>query len=627
MHEKRSKQCSRAAADSRGAGIGRCRAAGRWRPVALLGVLGLAAPAAWANVNIAITQLDPGSRVGEGGTVTVTVTVSEDGTQPVVFGQASSVSLAFTIANGSGDSATLGVDYSGLPRRESLSLPGDAQLPLTFTYQLPIAQDSTVEGDEFFTVNIVQASGAALSDSVPLAFTPTVGGPATVTIADDDQAPAPPPGQDPSQALLALAATPPQRELARVIGIVCPQGIASADLQRDCNQLLAGAVSPDSTIVVQSANALAQLTPDQAGTPSNAAQSTVNVQARNVGARLAALRHGASGVQLGLLGLNPGRLAAAERDELPGTLGLGRGGGASADGGGLDFGRLGVFVNGTFDFGDKDATANEEGFETETRGVTAGVDYRFSDNLVLGAALGYLATDTDLDDNGGNLDSDGYSLSLYGTWYQSERFYLEGSLTYGRNDYDQSRNIRYTLGSTIVEQAAFADFDGEQWDVMLGGGYEFHQGGWTFGPVGRLEYIKIDVDGYSEQMSSPSAAGSGWAVQIDDQTLKSFTLSLGGQVSYAMSQSWGVLVPQANAQWVHEFEDDSRFITGRLIGDPSGQSFNLPTDSVDRNYFTVGIGASAVFPQGASAYLFYQKVLGYEDFDLDSVNLGVRWEF
>ncbi len=444
--------------------------------------------------------------------------------------------------------------------------------------------------------------------------------------------PTPPPPSNPTQAdidkaLQANASTPPQRAVAGVIGTVCPKNIASANFQRDCNALIGGVLKGESG----TSNALAQVTPAGASTPVNASLNSVNVQSRNVGARLTALRRGATGLlNLGGLGLNlDGRwISGKELADLVSVAGQ-RGGAASADSTDSGFNRLGIFVNGNINKGNMDTTANETGFDFTTWGITAGLDYRFSDNFILGGAFGYVDTNTDLKANGGGLDGDSYSLTLYGTYYQSDRFYLDGSLGYGWNRYNQDRNIRYALEpqNTLVDQTLSTDFNGSQFTATLGGGYDLNSGAWTFGPVGQLQYVKANVDGYQERASNPSTNGSGWTVAIDSQDYNSFTLSLGGQVSYALSQSWGVLLPQARFEWVHEFDSDSPFVAGHFVGDPSRETFRFAGDKPDTNYFNLGLGVSAVFAKGRSAYFNYQTVLGYNDLTNNSFNVGMRLEF
>jgi outer membrane autotransporter protein len=135
------------------------------------------------------------------------------------------------------------------------------------------------------------------------------------------------------------------------------------------------------------------------------------------------------------------------------------------------------------------------------------------------------------------------------------------------------------------------------------------------------------VDGYSEIMSSPTLDGGGWASSIGSQDVKSITLQLGGDVSYAFSQSWGVLLPQAHFEWVHEFEDDSPNVTGFFLQDPSRTSFSLNTDKPDSDYFNLRLGVSAQFAAGRSAHIYYRKLIGYDNLDLDAIGAGVRIEF
>lgn len=468
------------------------------------------------------------------------------------------------------------------------------------------------EGTFIVTLTVTDAQGNV--DPTPAMLTVTIGPAESSPVAG---------------ALQGLATTEPQRELAEVIEIVCPKGRVAPDLQRDCNNVVGSALATDPTGASQAANALAQLTPDQVTAPLDAAQTSINAQLTNVGSRLSALRLGARGFNIAGLNFNYGdqSLSGTQLSALYDDLGSG---GSAGEGDVATFGRLGIFINGNLGFGEKDSTANEEGFDIDTQGLTLGADYRLSDNLVLGGALGYMNSEIDLDQNGGDLDSDGYSLTLYGTYYQSDVFYIDGSLSYGRNDYDQARNIQYTLTQptpVTVDQTLSADYDGNQWGATIGAGYEFNQGALNFGPTARLEYLDVELDSYRESASNPNADGSGWTVAIDDQDFESLTMSLGGQATYALSFPWGVMIPQLTFEWVHEFEDDSRIVTGRFLGDPTQQTFQLPSDADDSNYFNLGLGASFLFTGGRTGYIYVRSVQGYEDLDYTTVGAGFRLEF
>jgi uncharacterized protein with beta-barrel porin domain len=314
----------------------------------------------------------------------------------------------------------------------------------------------------------------------------------------------------------------------------------------------------------------------------------------------------------------------------------GYGGAASADG--TSFGRFGIFASGGYGNGNKDETLNVAGFDFDAYNFTAGVDYRLNDNLIIGAALSYATADANIDNNGGSVDADTISGSIYGTFYQSDNFFVDGALNFGSSNYDQQRKLTYQLNdlpvavtgrpTANVNQKFSADYDGNQYAVTINGGYEIHQGALTITPSGRFQYIKVDVDEFREdKVSNPNADGSGMGVEIDSQEFKSLNTSLGAQVNYAISQSWGVLLPYGGLNWVHEFEDNDEDVTGRFLGDSSRTTFRLPTDNSDSDYFNANIGLLGLFTQGASAFVDYQALLGYEDLNYYQINAGVRFEF
>lgn len=335
---------------------------------------------------------------------------------------------------------------------------------------------------------------------------------------------------------------------------------------------------------------------------------TVSGQLSNIAARLGALRGGASGFSIaGLSVMSEGReLAAVQR------------GGAAGDQGPS---RLGGFVNGMVATGERDRTSREDGFDFDSIGVTAGLDYRFTDQWVAGVALGYSSSEADIERDGGSLDTDGYSLALYGLWYRGP-VHVEGSLSYGQNDYESERIIDYVNGLALPNRFnAKGDTDGSQITATLEVGYEQARGPWTLDYAARLAYLDADVDGFTE-----TDAGA-LALRVDDQDIRSLSSALGVRAAYAMSRDFGVLVPQFRAFWHHEFRDDSRDVRAVFVNDPFGTPFTIPTDDPDRNYFSLGVGLSAVLPRGFQGFVDYETRLGLEDVTYHAVTAGVRGEF
>jgi outer membrane lipase/esterase len=436
--------------------------------------------------------------------------------------------------------------------------------------------------------------------------------------------------------------TPPEEATGRAVETLCPQlspnqtAGGQGDLQIRCTELIGNAEAGNTAAARVP---LLSMAPEEIVAQGTNAVETSN---RNIGARLAALHGGVTALGFRRFTVRP------EETPVPGTLVASLAPFAavastvpgSAPGA---FSRLGVFANGTYTRGDKDATSREAGFDFDTWGATLGADYKFTNNFALGVAFNYLSTQADFDrlsilrtPAGGGVDTRGVGFSLYGTYYV-DKFYVDGIVTFGWNNYDTDRRIVYTIpatsrvgavipGTTTVNQTATGDTDGRQYSLSFGAGYDFTVNGWTVGPLVRLEYMKLNIDAYREEINN-SAPGFGLNLAFEDQDVESLMFVLGGQASYAISTAFGVLLPQARIEWRHEFKNDSRTVTARFVNDPTRTPLLLVTDDPDRNFFNLGAGLSATFRGGVAAFVYYETVLGLADVSAHNVVFGVRLEF
>jgi outer membrane autotransporter protein len=419
--------------------------------------------------------------------------------------------------------------------------------------------------------------------------------------------------------------SPGQRSVAGALDSLCPAlntlGQSSAlsageqDLLNQCRTLIANSGTNPGAV----AQGIVALTPEQASAPRKLVTQISSVQVDNLTERLSALRSGARGISLRGLTVGIGE-QTIQGGLLASTIdrGIESGGGASADEA-WPFERLGIFITGDVQWGSKDKTTNEDGFDFDTLGLTAGADYRFTDGLILGAALGFASTKVDIDAAGGSLDGDSWSLSLYGTYYPTDHFYLEGSATYGWDSYDQDRNIAYSLlGNT---RQAKANFDGDQYTLLLGAGYDLIRGGSIIDMYGRLRYTSASLDDYREQ------GASGLDLVIAGQDATSLSSILGAQLSRSISTSKAVLIPQGWIEWEHEFEKGDDEVQGYFANDPNRFGFALPTDALDTDLIRLGVGLGAQFGQGRIAFVSFQTSLGMENYSEHNVTAGIRMEF
>ncbi|MBE7446435.1 MAG: autotransporter outer membrane beta-barrel domain-containing protein [Planctomycetia bacterium] len=344
---------------------------------------------------------------------------------------------------------------------------------------------------------------------------------------------------------------------------------------------------------------------------------TLNYVFTNVKARLDALRLGSESMKRKkLLGMNE-ELPPANRYAGPITSIVKEKSVNTDESRILD--RLGTFVSGTGSFGDKDTTNREAGFDFNTVGAIAGLDYKLTDNVILGTMFGYNNKDVDFDSSSDSLDINGYNGSIYGTCFLNN-FYLDGIVSFGWDDYDS----KYKVNDSRLK----GNPDGTQFASSMSTGYDFNIGGFTIGPVGRVNYSQVDIEGHQIKGDSETK------LEIDHQDAESLKSFLGVEASYAFKvpKSFekvrlGVVVPQIRLEWVHEYENDSRDIDANFVNISSGTPLRFSTDSPDRDYLNLGLGLSSVFAGGISAYVYYETPLGLDDVTTHNISGGVRIEF
>jgi outer membrane autotransporter protein len=353
-----------------------------------------------------------------------------------------------------------------------------------------------------------------------------------------------------------------------------------------------------------------------------------NNQLNSLGSRLSALRFGARGF----------RTTAIDTDD-DGVLVAGQpplGGGAAADESIAS--RWGGFVDGSFGYGRKDdttfATGFEDAFDYDGQEVTIGVDYRLTDAFVIGGIVGYTEKDVDFDSRysivDGTIESDGYSLMLYGLW-ESERFFVSGSVGAQELSHDLVRRINYPSFNPLVlpvDETARSDTDSSAILATFGAGVDWRRGAFMLEPYLSADYQKITIDGFTE------AGANGFDFTYGEQDIKSLDTAIGLRIQYAITPSWGVVVPYLRGEYRKELENDSRTIDATYSGlagvqlpAASGTTFAIPTDEPDDEYYLVCGGFSVVLKRGLQGFIQYQQLFELDTFSDHAITGGIRLEF
>lgn len=279
-----------------------------------------------------------------------------------------------------------------------------------------------------------------------------------------------------------------------------------------------------------------------------------------------------------------------------------------------DKNRVGTFINGDVNFGDRESTSKYPGYDFTTSGVTAGVDYRVADNLAVGLALGYASNDTDLKQNRGSIGVDGYAISLYSN-YVGNNFYVNGVLGYGDNDYDIKRTTNFD------NRTAYGKPSGSQFTVNVNGGYVAKSQNIAYGPTLGLRYNRVSIDGYTEK------GADSLNMKVNDQQVDSFVMSVGAQASVTIDAGKdSKVIPNIRASYEHEFGNDSRTIISELVSQP-GIPMRSQTLEPDRDRFRLGAGVQVLFTRDVAAAIDYEAVIGQNDFSDNTVKGEIRYQF
>lgn len=442
------------------------------------------------------------------------------------------------------------------------------------------------------------------------------------------------------------AGTQPQFSIGALIEDICPgslQGLldVGADLKARCDEVwliggveLGAASDPDADVTDVQAG-LQAMAPEEDAVIASSEADVSSGQIDQIRGRMDAARGGTAPRSAVAMSIN-GQVVDVARVEPDQPLGMSAGDPSA---------RWGAFISGDFGIGDRDGTDRESGFDSDTFGFTAGVDYQFEANWLAGMALGYHTTDVDIDAAGGEMEVDSYNFFGYASFFPGDSFYVDGTIGYTTSSFDQERNIRYTINQvdvanflggcancvlntlTTVDQTASSETESEEIFVSVSIGREFGWDGWSFEPYVKAQYAHVEIDGFQDTMSNPGAPGSGLALIIDEQQFELLSASVGGTVTAVWDTPYGEVYPFVMAAYSHEFENDNEDAVGRFVDDPNGRRFSMPTDPPDRNYFGVGMGVTAPLSHDSVLFMHYQALLEYEHLNVHVVEAGLQIQF
>jgi len=354
------------------------------------------------------------------------------------------------------------------------------------------------------------------------------------------------------------------------------------------------------------AYALDQLAPKGMDARSGMGVSASTFQTGNISERLSDLRQGITGMSLSGLYFKDGNgkaiMLASINPDLTGMLPKG------ADK------RWGFFVKGNASYGKQKDRPDVTGYDFTSMGVTMGSDFRFTKNLIAGLILGLNTSRANVDNSGSKVKMDGYTFGTYGSYF-NKNFYIDGALSYGIANYDNTRRIVFPG----LDRTATSSPNGNQFNAYGATGYDIHKNNWIITPNVSLQYISLNTDSYTEKNAGALN------LDVDRQNTESLQGNIGTRLSYTIKVDETVIIPSIRVSYGYEFLKDSQNITSRLAQGSS--PFSVQTVSPDRNSLNLGTGISVFKASNMSLYLTYDAQIGESRYIAHSVNAGLRMGF
>jgi outer membrane autotransporter protein len=270
-----------------------------------------------------------------------------------------------------------------------------------------------------------------------------------------------------------------------------------------------------------------------------------------------------------------------------------------------------VYFEPTVDFADVKGDENASGFNLTRLGVVAGADRRLNDHLFVGGTLGYASTTADLSD-GGQLDASTFNVNGYLTWFDGG-LHFEGMIGGAFNSFDTER--------AAIEGIAHGSADGFAWTGLIGGGYDWENGPWKFGPQVALQYKSAQIGGFTE-------SGSLSPLRIESQSETALHSQMGGVLRhrYHVPATWTVISPEIYFGWRHEFMAD-QFSLDSTFASGAGDTFTVDGPALGSDSIVFSFGVSVQWKPTVNTFINFTREMGRSGYAAQNINAAVRFSF
>ena len=252
-------------------------------------------------------------------------------------------------------------------------------------------------------------------------------------------------------------------------------------------------------------------------------------------------------------------------------------------------------------------STNSSSSETDGQALAFGFDTKLNDNDLLGFAIQYGSSDTDVGSSGTNLDSENINLSIYRTRSLNNDNFIEGMFGVGLIESDLTRisGVNTVTGSR----------NGTQIFGSINYGKTLDKGDFNLTPITRVDLGYTELDAYSETGTD--------ALTYTKQTIESGLASLGFEFSDIIKLNKNSFKPFGSIEYGMDFSNSS-VAKMNYVSDTS--TIYTYTQGINSNHLiTSVVGFEYITKDNLEIISSYKRIQGNESEQTDILNVSINF--
>ncbi|MDC1273303.1 Ig-like domain-containing protein [Pelagibacteraceae bacterium] len=246
--------------------------------------------------------------------------------------------------------------------------------------------------------------------------------------------------------------------------------------------------------------------------------------------------------------------------------------------------------------------------EIESQSLAFGFDRKLNNNNLLGFAIQYGQSDTDVGTNGTGIDSKNYNLSLYQTRPLNDDNFIEGLIGVGIIEKDLTRKS----GSNTLTGSR----DGAQIFGSINYGKTIDKGDFNLTPIARVDLGYTELDAYTETGTD--------ALSYDKQTVESGRVSLGLEFNDIIKFSNSSFKPFGLVEYGLDFSNSSDVQMNYVSDTSTTYTYTQTVNSTHLLTSEVGFNYEAL--ENLNIKTSYKRIQGNENEHIDTVKFAFKFK-